>query len=186
MEASREKILLHTCCATCTGGAAERLRFMGFKEIVFFEFNPNIFPEDEHRKRASDIKMLAWKMGIQFIEGAYDHDEWLRRISPFEKEPEGGKRCAVCFAMRLEESARKAKENNIIYFTSTLSISPHKDFEQIARTGDEVAARYGRIFLKENFKKKDGFLRSLQISRENNFYRQSYCGCEFSMRIRTQ
>ncbi len=175
-----KKILLHVCCATCAAGCVERLNDMGFEEIMLFEYNPNIFSQEEHQKRARDIKRLSEEKNIPLYTGPYDHNGWLEKAGHLHDEPEGGKRCDICFEIRLQETARKSRELGADFFASTLSISPHKNFLKIKTAGDNAGKSFGITFLAEDFKKKDGFKKCMQLSREYNFYRQNYCGCEFS------
>ncbi|MBN1521791.1 MAG: epoxyqueuosine reductase QueH [Candidatus Aureabacteria bacterium] len=179
---NNKKILLHVCCATCGAGCVMRLKECGFEEIVLFEYNPNIFPTEEHQKRCQDIRRLSEEMHLDFLSLSYDHEKWLKEAASLEKEKEGGKRCDVCFGMRLRETAREAKRLGIPFITTTLSVSPHKNFDKIKEIGEKEAKRLGLEFYPENFKKKDGFKKSLELSRGFHFYRQNYCGCEFSMK----
>ena len=179
---NNKKILLHVCCATCAAGCLERLREMGFEDIVFFEFNPNIFPPEEHEKRRSDIRALSGMKSVPLIEGGYDHSKWLKAAEPCSEEKEGGKRCGICFDMRLKKTAEKAKETGAGVISTTLSVSPHKAYLKVLAAGKEAAGKYGVEFLEEDFKKRDGFKKSLELSKKYNFYRQNYCGCEFSVR----
>ena len=179
---NNKKILLHVCCATCAAGCVETLREQGFEEIVFFEYNPNIFPFEEYEKRVFDLKRLSRMKGIPYHSLPYDHLVWLKEAGHLKDEKEGGKRCDLCFRLRLREAAKKAKELDIGFFTSTLSISPHKDFQRICSIGRDAGQNAGVGFLAQDFKKKDGFKKSLELSKKNDFYRQNYCGCEFSIR----
>ena len=119
---------------------------------------------------------------VLLIQGSYDHSKWLNTAELFSEEKEGGKRCDVCFDIRLEKTAEKAKEIKADVISTTLSVSPHKAYPKVLGTGKEAAKRYGIEFLEEDFKKRDGFKKSLELSKKYNFYRQNYCGCEFSMR----
>ena len=179
---NNKKILLHVCCATCAAGCLERLKEMGFEDIVFFEFNPNIDPPEEHEKRCKDIRALSEMKNVPLIEGEHDHAMWLEAAEPYRGEKEGGKRCDVCFDIRLEKTAEKAKEIGAGVISTTLSVSPHKAYLKVLATGKEAAKKYGVEFLEEDFKKRDGFKKSLELSKKYNFYRQNYCGCEFSIR----
>jgi predicted adenine nucleotide alpha hydrolase (AANH) superfamily ATPase len=182
MNDEKKGILLHVCCATCAAGSYERLKALGFKNIMFFEFNPNIFPSEEHDRRTKDIRKLCSLKEVPFHTAPCDHETWLKKVSSLKDEPEGGQRCSLCYRIRLEETAKKAAEIGVPFFACTLSISPHKDTRKINSIAEEIAGKCGVLFFPEDFKKKDGFKRSLQLSRELEFYRQNYCGCEFSMR----
>lgn len=171
-------VLLHTCCAPCATASLERL--LNDYNVIAYFYNPNIHPENEYDIRKNDIIRLADYYNIELIIGNYDKDNWLKTVEGFEKEPEGGKRCDLCFQMRFDSSAKKTKELGIEKFTSTLSISPHKNFEKIKEISEKISNKYGVKFLPENFKKKNGFKRSIDLSKKLGFYRQTYCGCCFS------
>ncbi len=173
---SSSPILLHACCAPCAAPSVERLLENGQAAVLFYS-NSNIYPYEEYLKRLSHVRRLADFFTVDVIEDTWDHDAWLKAVRGLENEPEGGKRCQVCFAFNLARTRKKADELNLELFTTTLTLSPHKNSPAIFSIGNRLGG-----FLKENFKKKDGFRRSLQLSKELNLYRQSYCGCEFSMR----
>ena len=173
-----EKILLHSCCAPCASASIEKL--LGDYEVILYFYNPNIHPEKEYTQRKSELKKIAEFYNIDMINGVYDPDLWFSNVKGLEKEPERGKRCDVCFNIRLENTGRKAKELGIKKFTSTLSISPHKDFEKIRDIGQGIAQRLDLVFVPENFKKKDGYKRSIELSKKLDLYRQNYCGCVYS------
>ncbi len=174
------KLLLHVCCAPCSAYVIEQLQ----KDylVSLFYFNPNIFPEEEYDTRKNESEKYAKKLGIEFIEHKINHNDWLAKINGFENEKERGKRCLVCYKYRLEETARYARDNGFDIFTSTLSISPHKSSEMINLAGNEIEKEIGIKYLEADWKKDGGFKKSCEISKENEFYRQSYCGCEFSIR----
>lgn len=174
------KLLLHVCCAPCSAYVIQKLK-EGY-DVTLFYFNPNIYPESEYMRRRDEAKNYSEKLGIDFIEKKYDHDHWLGLISGFENEKERGKRCEICYGVRLRETAVCAKENGFDIFTTTLSISPHKSAELINKSGLEISKEYGIKYLEADFKKDNGFKKSCEISKEEGFYRQDYCGCEFSMR----
>jgi epoxyqueuosine reductase len=175
-----KKILLHSCCAPCSAHVIQELA----KEykVTLFYFNPNIFPEEEYQKRLSEAQKYLQKININLIEGEYDHQSWLEQVKGYEDEPERGKRCHICYQMRLEKTAQKAKELGFDVFCSTLSISPHKDAKMINQIGLELSEKYNIIYLESDWKKQEGFKKACNISREEGFYRQEYCGCEFSIR----
>ena len=177
---TRPKCLLHCCCAPCFTHPY-RLLSDSYRVTAFF-YNPNIQPEKEYRAREEEIRRLAQKWGAALSVGEYDAGRWFGRVEGLEEEPENGARCAVCYRMRLEKTAEKAKALGFERFATTLSISPHKDADIINRIGDEIGAEYGLAFHRANFKKKDGFKTSCRISAEEGLYRQDYCGCIFSRR----
>lgn len=168
-----KKLLLHVCCAPCACGVLPRLR--DFTVLPFF-YNPNIDTKEEYDLRAAQFA----KLGVTPEICAYEPAEFLRVAQGMESEPEGGARCRACIALRLERTARRARETGADYFCSTLSVSPHKDARFINETGQALAARYGVAFLPNDFKKENGFLLSTQVSKEKGLYRQSYCGCAFA------
>ena len=172
------KLLLHICCAPCSTEVIERLS-TGYRVTGFF-YNPNIHPKREHEKRRMELLGFSKSQGFRVLQGGYDLKEWFELVRGLEKEPEGGMRCEVCFRMRLEKAAKTAKELGFDAFTTTLTISPHKDSEAINRIGAELEERYGVGFLAADFKKKDGFKKSVELSKKHGLHRQSYCGCVFS------
>jgi len=176
------KLLLHSCCAPCSSYVLEYLS--EFFEITVYYYNPNIYPTEEYSKRAIEqaefIKKLNTKNTISFIEGGFDSDRFYSLVKGHENDIEGGERCSICYALRLEESAKIASENGFDYFTTTLSISPHKNSEKLNNIGNSIAEKYGVKYLESDFKKKNGYKRSTEISKEYGLYRQEYCGCVFS------
>lgn len=178
-----KKILLHACCAPCASYPIQKLRNEGFDVAVFF-YNPNIFPYQEYSIRRDELKKYCEKLNVEYIEGDYEIKKYYETIKGFEKEKEKGARCEKCFYLRLDKTLSLAKELNIPYFTTTLTISPHKDSNQIFKVAEELVREKGENkveFLEYNFKKQDGFKISRLIAKENNMYAQSYCGCEFSI-----
>lgn len=177
-------LLLHSCCAPCSSYTLEYLS-QYFKITVYY-YNPNIYPEEEFAKRVEEqqrlITQLPTKHPISFVEGHYDPKEFYAVTKGLEKEPEGGLRCFECFRLRLEKSAILSKENGFDYFTTTLTISPLKNADKLNEIGEEMAEKYGVKFLPSDFKKRGGYQRSIQLSKEYNLYRQNYCGCIFSQR----
>jgi epoxyqueuosine reductase len=176
----RKKLLLHVCCAPCAVAVAEILS-AGYKLELYF-FNPNIHPEAEYRKRLEEVKRLAAHFGVKLTVGKYDHRDWLAAMSGHESQPEGGSRCEQCFIYRLRSAAELASRQNISIYGTTLTISPHKNSYLVNKTGSAIAASAGQIFLDRDFKENNGWQRSLILSRNFGFYRQKYCGCEFSSR----
>ena len=177
-----KRILLHACCGPCSTEVINRLA--AEFELTLFFYNPNIFPKEEYERRLAEAKRFAEDGGIRFISGDWDHDLWLEAVKGLESEPEGGKRCRACFAHRLGEAAKTARREGAEAFTTTLTISPHKRAADVNSAGEEAGEKEGVAFISEDFKKKDGFLKSCRAAREAGMYRQDYCGCEFSMRIR--
>ncbi len=181
MEAEIKKnLLLHICCAPDATAVVERLS-KKFSVIGFF-YNPCIWPEEEYMKRLEETRKVAEIMKFKFIEGAYEVEKWEEATKGFEEEPEGAKRCFECYRMRLEKTADIARTNGIEIFTTTLSISPHKNFEKILEIGKNIAKIKTLEFYGENFKKMDGFKRSVELSKSYGLYRQKYCGCKYSFR----
>lgn len=184
LEQSKEvpRLFLHSCCAPCSSYVLEYLS--QYFEITVFYFNPNIAPEEEYRKRVEEQRRLIEQLPaihpIQFVEGRYEPEEFYSRVRGLEKEPEGGARCRVCFALRLEEAARLAAEGGYDYYTTTLSISPLKNAQVLAQVAMEMGEKWGVRWLPSDFKKKEGYKRSIQLSADYDLYRQNYCGCIFS------
>ena len=178
----RPALLLHSCCGPCSSAVLERLT-AHFRVTVLY-YNPNIEPEEEYRHRlAEQERLLSLLPGeIPLLNCAYDHEAFSAFAEAMADCPEGGDRCLACFALRLNETARRAAENGFEYFTTTLSVSPHKNAEAVNRIGEEAGRKAGVRYLMADFKKKDGYLRSLQLSREYGLYRQDYCGCLYSRR----
>ena len=174
-----EKLLLHSCCAPCSSGVLDDLR-ENYDITVFF-YNPNIYPSDEYEKRAKEQEKYLTQIGISYIICDYEPEEYVKEIKGLEKEPEGGKRCEKCFRLRLRATADYAKKHNYDLFTTTLTVSPHKNFELINQIGNELSEEYDIPFLEANFKKNDGYLKSINNSKLYNIYRQNYCGCKHSM-----
>lgn len=176
----KPKLLLHTCCAPCTAYVIQLLK--KDYEITGYFYNPNIHPEVEYQKRLDEEKKYFDKISLELIEGPYDMEKWFELIKGCENEPERGERCGICYRMRLEHCGRFGLENGFDLFSTTLSLSPHKDAGKINQIGGEVSETVGLRFLEADFKKNDGFKQSLEISRVEGFYRQNYCGCVFSQK----
>jgi predicted adenine nucleotide alpha hydrolase (AANH) superfamily ATPase len=172
------KLLLHICCAPDATHPVQILR--DEYEIDAFFYNPNIHPEGEYEKRLEDIKRLCGGWSIPLHEGEYDKDLWLELTEEHKDEPEGGKRCEICYRMRLEETAKLAAEEGYDIFGAVLTISPHKDAKKINEIGHELGKKYGVTYLESDFKKHDGFKKSVELSKELGLYRQNYCGCVYS------
>lgn len=176
----QNKILLHACCGICSAYPILQLREMGYEIVVYF-FNPNIYPDLEYEKRLNAEKELCDYHKCELIIGEYNQNEFFEKVTGLENEPERGKRCDVCFELRLENSAQKAKELGISKFTTSIVISPHKNFAKLTEIGQKIANKYDLEYIAVDFKKKDGFLKTNKIANSINLYRQNYCGCKFSI-----
>ncbi|MBR2149877.1 MAG: epoxyqueuosine reductase QueH [Prevotella sp.] len=176
-----QEVLLHACCAPCSSAIVEWLVQHRVKPTVFY-FNPNIFPREEYEIRKQESKRHAESLGIQWVDGDYDHEEWRCGIRGLEDEPERGSRCEQCFTLRLTETARKAQELGILYFATTLASSRWKSLEQIERAGHRAELMVeGVTFWAQNWRKGGLQERRNQLLKEYQFYNQQYCGCEFSI-----
>ncbi len=181
----RPKLVLHACCAPCSSAVLERLHET-FEVIVYY-YNPNIAPEDEFRHRAEEQERLVAQMplkDVRVVEGPYDPERFYALVRGLEQETEGGARCGVCFEMRLRRTAEFAREVGAKYFTTTLSISPLKDAQRLNALGIAIGNEMGVDYLCSDFKKKNGYRRSCELSEIYGLYRQDYCGCIFSQRER--
>lgn len=176
----RPKLLLQVCCIGC-GAYVSTLLKKDYRITLYF-YNPNIFPEAEYHKRLAETRKFAKKLGLKLLVGKYHHQAWLESVKGHEQDPEKGARCVICYRDRLTAVARVAKQLKFQYFASTLTISPHKTAAAISQIGNELSAEYRVKFLDRDFKKQDGFKKSVELSRELGLYRQDYCGCEFSLR----
>ena len=176
------KLLLHACCAPCSSAVLERIA--NHFKITIFYYNPNITSKEEYDKRIEEIKKLISivkpKYKIDLIEGNYDKEKFLEISKGLENEPERGKRCYKCYNLRLEETARIAEELNYPYFCTTLTLSPHKRVDWLNEIGERLNNEYTPTYLYSDFKKKEGYKRSIVLSKEYGLYRQDYCGCIFS------
>ena len=175
--AKDKKILLHSCCAPCSTSVLEFL--MPKIGVTVFYYNPCIMPRDEYEHRLSEQARLCQLLGVELISGKYDTDAYLALASGLEGVPEGGDRCIRCFSLRLKETAIMAKEGGYDYFCTTLTVSPHKNAVLINEIGQQSACEVGVPFLPSDFKKQNGYLRSIQLSKQYDLYRQGYCGCRF-------
>lgn len=181
----KKSLLLHSCCAPCSSAVLEKLQEI-FEITVFF-YNPNISEDAEYKKRVEEQKRLIAVLNeknsgypIRIVEGNYEPQEFYNIAKGLENCPEGGERCFQCYALRLEKTARMAKEGGYDYFTTTLTISPLKNAAKLNEIGEEMALKYETTFLPSDFKKKEGYKRSIELSKEYDLYRQNYCGCAFS------
>ena len=183
-ENKRPKLLLHSCCAPCSSYVLEYLT--NYFDITVFYYNPNISSYEEYEKRYKEVQRFIHDFGLEnkvsFIRGDYDNDKYEKLIEGLENEKEGGTRCEKCYYLRLEETCRYAKEHGFDYFTTTLSISPYKNSEKLNNIGKKLEDEYDVLYLLSDFKKKNGYKRSIELSREYNLYRQNYCGCIYSQK----
>jgi len=184
LNGARPRLLLHACCAPCSSYVLEYLS--PYFDITLFFYNPNISPKEEYDFRADELKRLVSLMGlddkVSIICAEYDPTPFEALAKGQENIPEGGARCADCYRLRLSEAARIAADGNFDYFCTTLSISPYKNAPWLNTIGSEEAARYGIKYLFSDFKKKNGYKRSCELSEEYGLYRQDYCGCVYSKR----
>ncbi|CAN5423550.1 epoxyqueuosine reductase QueH [soil metagenome] len=177
-----KKVLLHTCCAPCSGEVIDAMRASGIDLTLYF-YNPNIHPRDEYDLRKEENIRYAEKHGIPFIDADYDVENWFQRVKGLEWAPERGERCTMCFDMRFERTALYAHEHGFGVITSCLGISRWKNMDQINGCGTRAAARYpGMTYWTFNWRKQGGAQRMVEISKEENFYMQEYCGCIYSLR----
>lgn len=179
----KPRLLLHACCAPCSSAVLERLR--EHFEITILYYNPNIYPPKEYHRREQELERFlvdAGIAGITLVEDTYDPADFYSAVKGLETEPERGGRCTVCYRLRMERAAAYAKEHGFDWFTTTLSISPVKDPVRINEIGQALEKQYGVRHLPSEFRKKNGYKRSLELSAEYGLYRQDYCGCEFSVR----
>ena len=180
------RLLLHSCCAPCSSYVLEYLS--EYFSVTVFYYNPNIFPAEEYEMRVKEqealILRLPAKHRISFLEGPYEQERFYEMAKGLELEPEGGERCFRCYHLRLLEAAQMARAGAFDYFTTTLSISPLKDAEKLNEIGEKLAREYGVAYLNSDFKKRDGYKRSIELSKEYGLYRQDYCGCVYSLRER--
>ena len=181
-------LLLHSCCAPCSSYVIEYLS--QYFHLAVFYYNPNISEREEYEKRVEEQKRLIRefpvKYKVDFLEGTYDNENYNKSVSGLEDCKEGGKRCFVCFDMRLRETAKVAKQGGFDYFTTTLSISPLKNSAKLNEIGHNLGIEYGIEYLLSDFKKKDGYKRSTELSKQYDLYRQNYCGCIFSKNERNE
>jgi predicted adenine nucleotide alpha hydrolase (AANH) superfamily ATPase len=173
-------LLVHSCCAPCLTSVKERLE--PTYNLAFFWYNPNIYPFSEHEKRKNELYKIRGRQCMNSYDYELEHQRWREYIRGFECEPEGGERCGRCFEFRLKKTAEYALQRKYDLFTTTLTVSPHKNSKVISKIGQQVADASTVNFLSEDFKKKDGYLRSIQLSSLLGLYRQNYCGCEWSLK----
>lgn len=177
-----EKVMLHACCAPCSSAIVEWMVQHGVCPVVFY-YNPNIFPEEEYIIRKNESKRHADSLGLEWVDGDYDHALWTECARGMEKEPERGGRCLACFTMRLTATAQEAKKRGILYFATTLASSRWKSIEQVNKAGLLAQEKVpGTLFWAQNWRKGGLYERRNQLLKEFAFYNQQYCGCEYSMR----
>lgn len=185
-EAKVPRLLLHSCCAPCSSYVLEYLS--QYFEITVYYYNPNIYPPEEYEKRVAEEERLIGEMEflhpVKMIAAPYEPEEFYGIVKGLEREPEGGERCLKCYELRLREAARLAKEMDFDFFTTTLTISPLKRADKLNAAGEKAAKEMGVAFLPSDFKKRNGYKRSTELSKEHGLYRQDYCGCVYSMRER--
>ena len=178
------RLLLHSCCAPCSSYVLEYLS--NYFSITVFYYNPNIFPEEEFYKRQKEqetlIEKIPAKHPVSFLGAGYDGEKFYAAAKGLEDAPEGGERCFRCYELRLKAAAKQARAGGYDYFTTTLSISPLKDAQKLNEIGERLGREYGVCYLPSDFKKKNGYKRSVELSKEYGLYRQDYCGCIYSKR----
>ncbi len=178
----KPSLLLHSCCAPCSSSVLETLT--PHFDVTLYYYNPNIYPKEEYTRRKEEqeqfLSKLPGKMRVKMIEGPYDTGAFSQIARGYEKQPEGGLRCARCFILRLTHAAQSAKKMGADFFTTTLSVSPHKDAQLLNMLGGQIGEKFNIPFLYADFKKRDGFKRSLALSKQYGLYRQDYCGCAYS------
>jgi predicted adenine nucleotide alpha hydrolase (AANH) superfamily ATPase len=177
---ARPRLLLHSCCGPCSTAVLERL--CRHFDVTLHYYNPNIQPAKEYQKRLETQREVCRRLGITVVEEPYDDGEFMAAAAGLEDEPEGGRRCTECFRLRLQKTAEAARAGGYDYFTTTLTVSPHKNAPLINELGQRAADEWGVPFLPSDFKKREGYKRSIALSAEYGLYRQDYCGCLFSKR----
>ena len=175
-----KKMLLHSCCGTCSTQVIDVLK--NLYDLTIFYSNSNIFPQEEYEKRLQEQKRYAKIVGIEVVDDVYDEDEYLNFVKGLEEEKEGGLRCRACFEFRLKKTAKYARENGFDVFSTTLTVSPHKNSKVVNEVGRKIAKEENIEFFEGDFKKQDGYKKSIEFSKKYNLYRQNYCGCRFSIR----
>ncbi len=178
LHGERKSVLLHTCCGPCSSACIERLR--EYLDVTVYFYNPNVEPMEEYlRRKETQIKLLE-ELDIPYIDADYDNDYYRSSVKGLESEKEGGARCPVCFKIRLKRTAEVAREKGFDYFCTSLTVSPHKNSDIINKIGHAIGESIGIKFLYSDFKKREGYKRSIELSKEYDLYRQDYCGCLFA------
>lgn len=175
-----KKLLLHSCCGPCSTQVIDFLK--NDYDITIYYYNPNIDTDEEYQHRLSEQKRYCQIVGVPVVEDGYNSGDFLEKVNGFENEKEGGARCPICFKLRLQKTAQKAKTLGFDIFGTTLTVSPHKNAEIINAIGKSVGYDEDIEFLEGNYKKQDGYKKSIEFSKKYNLYRQNYCGCKFSRR----
>ena len=178
LNGAKPRLLLHSCCGPCSSYVLEYLT--RYFDVTVLYYNPNIQPEAEYEKRLYYQREVLKRVPAGLMACAYDGAAFASAVRGLEREPEGGARCTACFALRLEETAKRAAEAGFAWYCTTLTVSPHKDAERINRLGAEMGEKYGVRWLPSDFKKRDGYLRSIRLAEEYGLYRQDWCGCAYS------
>jgi len=176
----KDKLLLHICCAGCGAFVSQILKEE--YDVSLFYYNPNIVSLEEYEKRKENVEKIAEYFDLPLFLGEYDHGVWLDKIKGHEKDKEKGERCFICYADRINTAVTFACDNDFSFCTTTLTISPHKIAEKILEIGRAASVGTGTVFLEKDFKKQDGFKKSVELSAKLGLYRQNYCGCEFSIK----
>lgn len=178
-----ERLLLHSCCGPCSSYVLDVLT--KHFDVTLLYYNPNIYPSEEYQKRLGEqlrlLDEMPFEKSVSYMACEYDEGEFLQAAKGLESEREGGARCERCFRLRLKKTAFEAQKNGFDYFTTTLSVSPHKNAQMLNEIGKELEKEYGVKYLYADFKKKDGYKKSVKLSEEYNLYRQDYCGCRFAL-----
>lgn len=178
----KKTLLLHSCCAPCTSYVIEYLN--KYFDITIYFYNPNIMPKSEYNKRLREFKKLLNDYPhLKMINEFYDNDEYLKRIEGLGEEREGIKRCFECYKIRLEKTAKLSEKNKFDYFATTLTVSPYQNTNKINEIGSSLAVEFNTKYLYSDFKKKNGYQKSIELSKKYNLYRQNYCGCLFSKKV---
>ena len=175
----KPSVLLHSCCGPCSSSVIDTLK--DYFNITIYYYNPNVEPKEEYEKRKKEQIRLINELGnVNYIDCDYDNEAFLEASKGYEKEKEGGLRCSKCFYLRMKNTALKAKKNNFEYFGTTLTVSPHKNSQIINEIGKEISEELDVKYLFSDFKKHNGYLKSIELSKKYNLYRQDYCGCHYS------
>lgn len=175
---NKPRLALHSCCGPCSSYVLEYLT--RYFDVTLFFYNPNIHPKQEYQKRLEEQNRLCSILGVKTVECDYDPQNYFEYVKGLENEPEGGARCDKCFEMRLDYTASLAKQKGFTLIATTLTVSPHKNAPLINEIGEKTATKHGILWLPSDFKKKGGYLRSIELSKQYDLYRQNYCGCVFS------
>ena len=181
LNGEKKSVLLHSCCGPCSSAVIERLK--DYFNVTVIYYNPNIEPQEEYEHRKQVQKELLDQLGLPYMDSPYNNDDFHEIVKGLESEPEGGARCHVCYGFRLRYTAKVAKENNYDYFCTTLTVSPYKNSEVINTIGKNIGEEIGIKYLLSDFKKREGYKRSVELSEKYNLYRQNYCGCLYAKKI---